>query len=76
MPCQFAHPAPDAGLGADAEDILTLLRPRPCTHPDRAAALGVHRNEVLKCLDTLIDRGLVTRTPRGPDIYYRATQPE
>jgi len=72
----FDHPAPDAGLGANNEDILTLLRRRPCTHPDVAAALGLHRNEVLKCLDTLIDRGLVTRTPRGPAIYYRAARPE
>jgi predicted ArsR family transcriptional regulator len=41
------------------EDILDLIRRRPCSLDDIAAGLGMHRTEVLKHLEELAREGLV-----------------
>ena len=38
---------------ADREDVLRLLRRRPCTAHDIAQGLGMHHNEVSKHLEEL-----------------------
>jgi len=59
---------------ASREEILQLLRRRPCSIDDIAGGLGMHRNEVLKSVEHLNTEGLVEGSQAGDKFYYRATQ--
>lgn len=61
--------APD--FVARRDDVLELLRRRPCTLADLAAGLGVHRPEVAKYLDSLLEAGSIEAAPQGGEVYYR-----
>jgi wyosine [tRNA(Phe)-imidazoG37] synthetase (radical SAM superfamily) len=61
-------PAP-AGL---EESILATVRRRPQTAGDIAAALGVHRDEVLKALSALHGRRRVRTLRHGGKAYFEA----
>jgi wyosine [tRNA(Phe)-imidazoG37] synthetase (radical SAM superfamily) len=53
-------------------EILNLIRRRPCTAEDISKALGLHLNEVVKCLEKLLRDGIVhyrTYEHRG---YYES----
>jgi wyosine [tRNA(Phe)-imidazoG37] synthetase (radical SAM superfamily) len=54
------------------EDILTLLKRRPCSIEDIAAGLGIHRNEVVKYLEELSSKGKIGATPQNQQLYYKA----
>jgi wyosine [tRNA(Phe)-imidazoG37] synthetase (radical SAM superfamily) len=56
------------------DEILDLLRRRPCTTADIADGLGMHRNEVLKCLDRLVSQELVASERVENALYYRAAR--
>jgi wyosine [tRNA(Phe)-imidazoG37] synthetase (radical SAM superfamily) len=56
------------------EEILQLLRRRPCSIDDIAGGLRMHRNEVLKSVEHLHTEGLVEESPVGGKCYYRAVQ--
>ncbi len=62
----------EAGLGD--EDILALLRRRPCTREDVAAGLGIHVTEAIKRLDALDKSGKVKRTMAGARAFYAAVE--
>ena len=51
------------------EDVLTLLKRRPCSIEDISHGLGMHPNEVVKIVETLLENGKITLTP-GPDSNY------
>ena len=53
------------------EDILMLLKRRPCTIEDIANGLGMHRNETVKCIQALLSKKLITLTSG----YYRHVIP-
>jgi wyosine [tRNA(Phe)-imidazoG37] synthetase (radical SAM superfamily) len=57
---------------AGCDEILDLLRRRPCTTADIADGLGMHRNEVLKCVDRLVSQELVAPERVEDALYYRA----
>jgi len=59
-------------FGARDEDILALLRRRPCTCEDVAAGLNIHINEAIKHLDALGKSGKVKRTIVGVRGFYAA----
>jgi len=59
---------------ASREEILQLLRRRPCSIDDIADGLGMHRNEVLKSVEHLNTEGLVEGTQVGGKYYYKAVQ--
>jgi wyosine [tRNA(Phe)-imidazoG37] synthetase (radical SAM superfamily) len=63
---------------ARREDVLGLLRRRPCTVEDIAAGLGLHRNEVVKYVEELTERGDLLRASSGGRCYYyrAAARPE
>lgn len=64
------HDSPEFFGGRD--QVLDLLRRRPCTADDIAGGLGMHQNEVLKYLEELIRQGQVTpqfRTERNRILY-------
>jgi wyosine [tRNA(Phe)-imidazoG37] synthetase (radical SAM superfamily) len=54
------------------EDVLTLLKRRPCSIKDIAAGLGLHRNEVLKYVEELSSEGKVEAKVQNQRLYYKA----
>jgi biotin operon repressor len=66
------HSPPSSRAGhADLDEILRLLRRRPCSTDDIADGLGMHRNEVLKWVEHLERQGLVEVTSVAGQCYYR-----
>jgi len=53
-----------------AENVLVLLRRRPCTSEDVANGLGIHTLEALKHLDALIKAGKVRTTLVNGMTFY------
>jgi len=60
-------------FSARREDVLTLLRRRPCSIADIAAGLGLHRNEVVKYIEELSTEGKIEAKPQNQQLYYKAT---
>ena len=56
---------------ARRQDVLELLRRRPCTVDDVAAGLSMHVNEAVKFLTELMEQGAVVAQSRGSRTYYR-----
>jgi len=52
------------------EDIVALLRRRPCTVADIVRGLGLHQNEVIKYVDELTAHGVLKTRTRGSALYY------
>ncbi len=57
------------------EQILDMLRRRPCSVEDVAGGLGLHPNEVLKRLDDLVRQHRIERIPPALGTFYRAVHP-
>ncbi len=73
--CEIIVPAESIGQGGGssaAEDILSMLRRRPCTADDVAAGLSISVQQVLKELENLRRRGRVRLSRDGSTVYYRA----
>jgi wyosine [tRNA(Phe)-imidazoG37] synthetase (radical SAM superfamily) len=64
------HQRPE--FAARREDVLDLLRRRPCTTGDIANGLGVHRNEVVKHIEELMARGALATEDSNGEVYYKA----
>jgi wyosine [tRNA(Phe)-imidazoG37] synthetase (radical SAM superfamily) len=56
---------------AQRDDILALLRRRPCSIDDLVIGLGSHRNEVLKYVEQLAHKGLVQVDVVNQKSYYK-----
>jgi wyosine [tRNA(Phe)-imidazoG37] synthetase (radical SAM superfamily) len=54
------------------EEVLALLRRRPCTSEDIADGLGIHVTEALKRLNILVDLGKVNSIVSGGRNFYIA----
>lgn len=57
---------------ARCEDVLAMLRRRPCTINDVASGLSIHRNEAVKYVDALLSEGRLRAERTGGEVYYRA----
>jgi wyosine [tRNA(Phe)-imidazoG37] synthetase (radical SAM superfamily) len=57
---------------ARCDDVLALLKRRPCRVEDIAAGLGLHRNEVLKYVEELSSEGKIEARSRDGQPYYKA----
>jgi wyosine [tRNA(Phe)-imidazoG37] synthetase (radical SAM superfamily) len=57
--------------GVLRDDILALVARRPCSVEDIANGLMMNRAHVLKHLDDLVSRRLVTYTLRNGRVYYK-----
>ena len=53
------------------EDVLRLLRHRPCSIDDIVAGLGLHRNEAVKYIEALAAEGRIEANPHGRNLYYK-----
>jgi len=51
-------------------DILELLRRRPCSIEDIAQGLGLHRNEVVKYVEDLSSQGKIDTQVQNNRLYY------
>jgi len=58
-------------FSARREDVLTLLKRRPCSIEDIAAGLGLHRNEVVKYVEELSSKGKIEIKPQHEQLYYK-----
>jgi wyosine [tRNA(Phe)-imidazoG37] synthetase (radical SAM superfamily) len=63
-----------AESSAGCDEILDLLRRRPCTTADIADGLGMHRNAVLKCVERLVSQELVAPERVENVLYYSAAR--
>jgi wyosine [tRNA(Phe)-imidazoG37] synthetase (radical SAM superfamily) len=59
-------------FAARREDVLGLLRRRPCTLRDIAAGLGLHQNEAAKYVGELLSQGIIVGESMGNKPYYKA----
>ena len=59
-------------FSARRQDILTLLKRRPCSIEGIAAGLGFHRNEVVKYIEELSSEGKIESKPHNQQLYYKA----
>lgn len=62
-------------FAARREDVLEMLKRRPCTVTDLAAGLGLHVNEVVKYVEELETAGRISVAESGERRYY-AARPE
>ena len=60
-------------FSAQRQDVLTLLKRRPCSVEDIAAGLGLHRNEIVKYVEELSSEGKIEAKPHNQQLYYKAT---
>lgn len=53
------------------EDVLDVIERRPCTIDDISNALGIHRNEAVKHLDSLAKSGHLTTEGVNGKLFYK-----
>lgn len=53
------------------EDLLIMLKRRPCTVDDMASGLNLHRNHVLKSVEDLIAQGKIEGVRRYQTVFYK-----
>jgi wyosine [tRNA(Phe)-imidazoG37] synthetase (radical SAM superfamily) len=57
-------------FSSTGEDVLELLRLRPCSVDDISAGLSLHRNEVVKYVQELLDKKLIRMEKRRGEKLY------
>ncbi len=60
-------------FSAGRVEVLELLRRRPCSLSDIADGLGMHRNEVVKYVEDLVQQGELTATSVGGQSFYKVS---
>ena len=55
---------------ARREDVLAMVRRRPCSMPDIAGGLGIHLNEATKYVGELLEEELIAPEDRDGTVYY------
>jgi wyosine [tRNA(Phe)-imidazoG37] synthetase (radical SAM superfamily) len=66
----FAARRPSSGSVGLESAITAVVRRRPVTAEDIAAALGLHRDEVLKAAGRLLESGKIRPVRHGGKIFY------
>jgi len=59
-------------FSARLDDILALLKRRPCSIEDIAAGRGLHENEVIKYVEELSRSGRLVVEVQNKQLYYKA----
>jgi len=67
----FRHKDSEPGLCSGPEDIMTMLCRRPCTATDIAEGLRLHRNEVVKYIELLIEQKKIEEIHLQDKRFYR-----
>lgn len=71
-----AQPRSRHAAPSRCDDVLALLRRRPCTLLDIADGLALHPNEVAKYVEQLLAEGRINRTSSVGEWFYRAESVE
>jgi len=66
----YLHVHEQPAFAARGEDVLELLRRRPCTVEDIASGLGMHRNEVVKYVEQFLAEERIDSRRRDYRTYY------
>ncbi len=66
------HRQPEFAAGR--EEILAMLRRRPCSVEDIAGGLGMHRNEVIKYIEELSAESLLDQSVIADRLYYKVAK--
>ncbi|MBN1554087.1 MAG: radical SAM protein [Phycisphaerae bacterium] len=59
---------------AGRENVLEMIRRRPCSLDDIAEGLAMHRNEVIKYVEELDAEGVLDKQYSGGKLFYRGKQ--
>ncbi len=62
------------GFSVSVDDVLAMLKRRPCSQGDVASGLGIHRNDAAKFLGHLLRRGDIEQDNRGGVTYYKPSR--
>jgi predicted ArsR family transcriptional regulator len=57
-------------FAASREEVLDLLKRRPCSLDDIAAGLAIHRNEAIKHVQHLMEEEVITAEARDKRTFY------
>ncbi len=68
---QFSRRAQKSYIADREEAILSLISRRPVTVADISQALGIHRNEAIKYVETLTNEEKVSEEMRGGQRYFQ-----
>ena len=55
-----------------AEDVLSMLKRRPCSLNDICSGLGIHSNEALKYINHFQQQGVVNSSEKDGIVFFRA----
>jgi wyosine [tRNA(Phe)-imidazoG37] synthetase (radical SAM superfamily) len=73
---EFNTQAGSRRANATTEEVLDMIKRRPCSLEDVAAGLAVHPAEALKHLGALCEAGTLTTERRGGVVFYVASEGE
>jgi len=59
-----------ADMASGLQDVLALLKRRPCSTEDIANGMGMHRDEVIKYIKRLMNQGIIQATRTNDNDYY------
>lgn len=71
----FKH-SPSARMERRQEDVLIMLKRRPCTLVDVSQSLGLERQDALRELTTLLNQGHIKSENRAGVLFYLANEAE
>jgi len=60
----------ESSFQARRDEVLAMLKRRPCTLEDLVAGLGIHRNDALKYVQELLATGKIRVKTQGGIAYY------
>jgi wyosine [tRNA(Phe)-imidazoG37] synthetase (radical SAM superfamily) len=69
--CDFRGIHQEGDFVSTREDIIKMLKRRPCTLDDIAGGLQIHRNEAIKHIEKLLENRLLERDILDGKTYYR-----
>ena len=61
-----------ARVARGAEDVLSMLKRRPCSLNDICSGLGIHRTEALKYIGHLQQRAVIDSEKKGGTVFFKA----
>lgn len=59
------------GIPSSREEILNMLKRRPCSLDGLVSVTGLHRSEILKYIDAFKGKGVITTSSRKGQTFYR-----
>jgi wyosine [tRNA(Phe)-imidazoG37] synthetase (radical SAM superfamily) len=68
----FSVPQQGRHVEGKAEDVLSMLKRRPCSLKDICSAMGISRNEALKYIALLQQQGVLNSEKKDGVIFFRA----